>query len=278
MIWTRGRVVPEDRPIVDPRDRVFEHGLGLFETMRTWQGRPVLLDRHLDRMRRSADALGIPIDPADLPDARAVAELIAAESIAGDARLRLVATGGEPGRGIASAVWLRAWAWEGPTGPIETPPARLGMSRAVDPLDRLAGHKTFNYWRKQLDFQDARREGHDDVVYRDPDGRPWESGRANLFIVEGDGLVTPGPAGPFLPGVMRALVIEVADRLGLDVDERPVDPAIVERAAEVFLTNATRGIVAVGRLGDRDYPAPGPMTLRIWAGVEAWLARGGDPR
>lgn len=284
MIWTRGRLVPDDRPLVDPRDRVFEHGLGLFETLRTWQGRPALLDRHRARMQRSADALGLPLDPADLPDAQAVDELIAAESIAGDARLRVVATGGDPASGRASSVWLRATPWDQPTGPAESRPARLGGSRLVDPLDPLAGHKTLNYWRKQLDFRDAQRAGCDELIYRDPAGRFWESGRANLFFVEGDRLVTPGPDGPFLPGVMRALVIELAGPLGLAVDERPVDRAIVERATEVFLTNATRGIVAVGGieaaggLVDLDYPAPGPLTLRIWAGVEAWLARGGDPR
>ena len=54
MIWVGGRIVPDDALTVSVRDRTFEHGLGLFETLRTWGGRATLLDRHKSRMLRSA--------------------------------------------------------------------------------------------------------------------------------------------------------------------------------------------------------------------------------
>ena len=77
MIWFRGEVVPDEAVRISALDRTFEHGLGLFETFRTWNGRPTLLPRHLERMRRSARELGLVLDPADLPDDRAVTQLIA---------------------------------------------------------------------------------------------------------------------------------------------------------------------------------------------------------
>ncbi len=79
MIWVAGRIVPDDELKVSVLDRTFEHGLGLFETLRTWNGRAVLLGRHLARLSRSAEELGLPLDPAALPDAGAVADLLRAE-------------------------------------------------------------------------------------------------------------------------------------------------------------------------------------------------------
>src|SRR5271166_3903504 len=98
MIWAWGELVADDALMVSALDRTFEHGLGLFETFRTWNGHPTLLDRHLERMERSAGELGLALDPKQLPDARAVEELIAASTsslAAGDdARLRLTLSGG----------------------------------------------------------------------------------------------------------------------------------------------------------------------------------------
>ncbi len=75
MIWVGGAVVPDDALRISVTDRTFEHGLGLFETLRTWNGHAPLLDRHLARMTGSARALGLPLDPDALPDAGAVAAL-----------------------------------------------------------------------------------------------------------------------------------------------------------------------------------------------------------
>ena len=61
MIWVHGEIVPDDALGISVLDRTFEHGLGLFETFRTWNGHATLLDRHLDRLTRSAHELGLPL-------------------------------------------------------------------------------------------------------------------------------------------------------------------------------------------------------------------------
>ena len=53
-IWVRGRVVPDESLRISVLDRTFEHGLGLFETLRTWNGYPTLLARHVERLKRSS--------------------------------------------------------------------------------------------------------------------------------------------------------------------------------------------------------------------------------
>ena len=94
MIWVRGQIVADEALTISVLDRTFEHGLGLFETFRTWNGHPTLLPRHLDRLSRSAGELGLPLDRADLPDAAAVADLLRAEGRSGDAMLRITLSGG----------------------------------------------------------------------------------------------------------------------------------------------------------------------------------------
>ena len=75
MIWARGEILPDDGLSLPVADRAFEHGLGLFETLRTWAGRPSTLEAHRARMLRSAEALGLFVEPESFPDARAVARL-----------------------------------------------------------------------------------------------------------------------------------------------------------------------------------------------------------
>ena len=90
-------------------DRTFEHGLGLFETLPHLERPPELLDRHIERMKRSARELDLPLDDDQLPDARAVSDLIEANrdsSAPGqDVRLRLTLSGG---RATTTPVSLRS--------------------------------------------------------------------------------------------------------------------------------------------------------------------------
>jgi branched-subunit amino acid aminotransferase/4-amino-4-deoxychorismate lyase len=99
MIWHDGRIIPADDLKVGIDDRVFEHGLGLFETLRTWDGRAPLLSRHLDRLRASARELGIELDRVPLPDRDAVTDLLDAVELGGSVLLRLTLTAGS-GRGL----------------------------------------------------------------------------------------------------------------------------------------------------------------------------------
>jgi branched-subunit amino acid aminotransferase/4-amino-4-deoxychorismate lyase len=273
MIWVGGRIVPDDALAVSALDRAFEHGLGLFETFRTWNGLPTLLDRHLARLKRSAAELGLPLDPATLPDAAAVAALIGAEQVEGDASLRITLTGGRS-RTEGSILWMRAT-------PLP-PPIRPEGAR-VDPDactvagdDPLARHKSLNYWRKRLAYEQARARGFDEVFCRTAEGSLWEGSRTNVFLVESATLTTPALAGPIVPGVMRSLVLQHARGLpGVVQEDSTVATARLRSADEVFLTNSVRGIIPVARAGRWTWQAPGPRTQRLWASVSAWLERGG---
>jgi branched-chain amino acid aminotransferase/4-amino-4-deoxychorismate lyase len=76
---------------------------------------------------------------------------------------------------------------------------------------------------------------------------------------------------------MRGLILELA--AGLDIPAREAPLGILDplfQPTEVFLTNSVRGVVPVARWGDARFPAPGPVTHRLWEATSRWLETGGD--
>jgi branched-subunit amino acid aminotransferase/4-amino-4-deoxychorismate lyase len=277
MIWVRGEILEEGALQVSVLDRAFEHGLGLFETFRTWNGHATLLPRHLARMQRSAAELGLPLELSQLPDARAVGELIAANHASlpngRDVRIRITVSGGlATAPPLDSVLWMTA-------GALAAPMERLGavIDRFIDVAadDPLARHKTLNYWRKRIAHDQALAAGADEVLCVGSSRNILEATRSNVFLVEGQRLCTPSLDAPLLPGVMRAAVLEQAARLGLEVHERPLPLERISGASEAFLTSSVRGMLPIARLMNAKLPAPGPVTRRLWADLGRWLESGG---
>lgn len=271
MIWTRGTIVADDALRISVLDRALEHGLGLFETLRTWRGRPSLLSRHLDRLKRSADELRIPIDPTHLPNAADVRALLAADGRDGDALLRITLSGGTSAT-EGSTLWMKS----APLPP--SPPAsgyRLGPTAPARP-DKLAGYKSLNYWPYRLCYEEARAARFDECLMVDPTGAILEGSRTNIFFVVEGKLATPPADGRITPGIMRGLVIERARALGIVVEERRPSLADAKgRAEEIFLTNAVRGVIPVGQWGEAVFPTPGAITKRLGEDLAGWLESGG---
>jgi branched-chain amino acid aminotransferase len=271
VIWVAGRIVRDDEFTISVLDRTFEHGLGLFETLRTWNGEAVLLAQHVERLCASANALGLPLDPSGLPDDDAVDALLHAEHAEGDVVLRITLSGGTSEAGSART-WMRA---------LPLPPALRHGGAVVTIGDgsaqrdsRLARHKTLNYWERRLAYEAAQQRGYDESISAAPNGTLWEGSRTNLFLVEGDSLVTPAESGPIVPGVMRRTVIALAaERLPLAVREEDHGLTATQlfEAEEVFLTNSVRGIIPVASAhhhrawpdATRRWPAPGRWTQRL---------------
>jgi branched-subunit amino acid aminotransferase/4-amino-4-deoxychorismate lyase len=271
MIWVRGQILADDALQISVLDRTFEHGLGLFETCRTWNSHPTLLPRHLRRLRRSAAELDLALDPANLPDSQAVRDLLIADGREGDAVLRITLSGGVSASS-AGALWMRSFPLPQPIGGEGITLGPTSMAQGVP----LAGHKTLNYWQNRLMFDDARGKGCDESLTISADGIVWEGSRSNIFVVIDGELLTPPCDGRVLPGIMRAVVLEQAVQLGLNVRETPlrlVDPSF--RPREVFLTNSVRGIMPVGQWGAARYPTPGTIARRLWDEILPWLESGG---
>jgi branched-subunit amino acid aminotransferase/4-amino-4-deoxychorismate lyase len=281
MIWVRGAIVPDDELKISVLDRTFEHGLGLFETLRTWNGHPTLLGRHLERMKRSAAELRLPLEPADLPDSEAVAALLRAEGHDGDRMLRITMSGGLS-ESSGAVVWMRS----APLPADRPKGVWIGEPWVQDDDDPLAAHKSLNYWRRRRIYERALADGFDEAVSMISDCTVSEGTRTNIFLIRGDRIETPmltrphwdgrTLVRPIVPGIMRGLVLERAGRSGLTAVECALDSFEFQRADEVFLTNSVRGIIAVSRFHRRDFVHPPVVTLRLWRDIRTWLESGGN--
>jgi branched-subunit amino acid aminotransferase/4-amino-4-deoxychorismate lyase len=169
-------------------------------------------------------------------------------------------------------VWMTA-------GPLPSPlpgqGAVINRCIIVDHNDPLARHKTLNYWRNRLAHESAILEGDDEVLTVTADNTICEASRSNVFLVDGPRLQTQSSSGPLLAGIMRLVVMEQAERLGLVVDEHPLPLDAIRTSREAFLTNSVRGIIPISRILDQELPAPGPVTRRLWSATLTWLESGG---
>lgn len=244
VVWHQGRIRESSEIRVDLADPVFEHGLGLFETFRSWNDRAPLLTRHLERLARSSAELGLaPLAESDLPTAESVRALLGRAGLA-DARLRITRTSGSSS--LAPKLWLRC-------DPLVSSASRIAYTLIecpwrIDRRDPLTQYKTLNYWQRRRAFEFAQGQNADEALLFDVNGNPCEGSRANLFLIVGSTLVTPPLSGPIVPGIMRAVVTETARAEGWHVEERNLDAHDFERASEVFLTNSVRGIMPVGQI------------------------------
>jgi branched-chain amino acid aminotransferase len=274
--WLNGRLLQSpDEPAISALDHGIIVGDGVFETVKVELDQPFALTRHLDRLVRSAEGLGI-----GSPDLGAIREGVAATLDGQDlafGRIRVTVTSGRGplgsprgNHGLTTVVIAE---------PSERPPSVSQI--ATVPWTRneqgaLKGLKTTSYAENALMVEYALGRGASEAVMANNAGQLCEGTGANIMYVIGDQLVTPTlDAGP-LAGVTRALVLEWCAG-ELDVVERDAPIDILQTADEVILVGTTRDVQAISRVDDREVAAPGPITAKaqeIWA-REA--AKGIDP-
>jgi 4-amino-4-deoxychorismate lyase len=267
MLWRDGVAQPSDARL----DRGLEFGDGLFETIAVIEGRPRLLERHLERLALGCARLGIEVPPcAPLGD-----ELVAAARRPGTGLLKLLVTRGDGGGGYGADPAARARRWLAALPARERPPvyARDGVAvrllatrLAEQPL--LAGLKHLNRLeqvlaRRELDAGPAAQEG----LLRDVHGRLVCGTMSNVYAVLDHRLVTPALGRAGVAGVMRAALLDAWRAAGAAIEVRDVEPAELDGASELFLSNALIGVWPVASLGARRF-APGPYARQ----AQAWIA------
>lgn len=262
---------------VSVQDRGLHYGDGVFETLAVRDGEPLCWGPHLDRLRAGCQRLGIPCpDPSQLlGEARQVSQERP------HAVLKLLVTRGVGGRGyrppgkptpsrvVASYPWPeypRASTHHGVS--VRVCDTRLGRNPS------LTGIKHLNRLEQVL----ARAEWTDPDIAEglmlDMEGQVIEGTMSNLFMVRERRLLTPELGSAGIPGIMRALIMESAGSMGLEVTEASLKLADLGSADELFLCNSIFGVWPIRRLSGKRY-AIGPLSLRMRERLTAMGVIGG---
>jgi branched-chain amino acid aminotransferase len=251
LLWVNGKLLPVGQAALDPRDRGFTLGDGLFETMRARGGAVLRIERHLSRLRAGAAVLELSPLPKDESLKDAIGKTLAANELA-EAAVRLTISRGVPeNRGLLPepepkpSLVIHAEPFAGYPAELYDRGARALISRIPrnerSPLARI---KSLNYLDNVLARREAEARGADDALLLNTAGDLASASAANLFLLLDGALITPSVTSGALPGTVRELVVaDLAPRVGLEVVERAVRPEELRAAEEALLTNALMGIV-----------------------------------
>lgn len=262
LIFLNGQFVPEERAVVSVLDRGFLYGDGLFETLRIFNGKPAFWNQHLERLERGAEFLKIKIPFAPETLRGFVDELIAKNKMP-DALLRLTLSRGVGPRGY-SPKGARS-----PTFVMSLHPAPsldasprwklITSSHRLPANEALAQFKTCNKLPQILARAEADAAGADEALLLNTDGFVVEGASSNLFWIESETICTPPLMSGILPGVTRAVVLEICRSLNLKAREARITTKDLHNTDGIFLSLSSFGIVEAKSLDDescRESPLP----------------------
>lgn len=269
---------------------VFDHGLlygdGVFEGIRAYNGRVFKLREHIDRLYNSAKVimLSIPMDKDQMTEA--VLEACRQNQIR-EGYIRLVVTRGVGSLGlnpfvcrqpqviiIADKIQLYPPEVYEQGLSIITVPTTRNHPNAVNPAI-----KSLNYLNNILAKIEAVNAGAQEAVMLNPEGYVAECTGDNIFVVRGGVLFTPPIYAGALPGITRAVVIELAKAHGLQLAECMMTRYDLYVADEVFLTGTAAEIVPVTRVDGRVISdgKPGPLTRMLEQAYRRLTSESGVP-
>jgi len=276
-----GRITDGEHATISVFDHGFLFGEGVYETLRTYNGEPFLFDRHMNRLRNSADLIMLDVPFSDDEFLRRSAEAMAAAGLGrhGDrtdeAYVRILLT-----RGIGELTYDPA-ATPHPSLVIIVKPLPVPAARDFDKgvkvcmVDIIRNHprsvnpaiKSNNLLNNALCMQQAMRNGGVEGVFRNYRGELSECSQSNLFIVKNGMARTPALDAGLLPGITRAFVFEVGAALGIKVEQAVLKDDDLFDADEAFFTSTTKELMPIVHVDNRTIGAgvPGPVTKKLLA-------------
>ena len=278
-----GSISGERDAAISVFDHGFLYGEGVYETLRTYNGRPFLYDRHMRRLRRSAEMIVLNVPFSDDEMAARIGETTAAANLGrAEAYIRVLLT-----RGIGDLTYDPK-ATPTPSvviivKPHVDPPAEAfekGVKVCLSPIMR--NHpgsvnpmiKSNNLLNNALAMQEALRRGGAEAIMRNYRGELTECTQSNLFIVKNGAALTAPVAAGLLPGITREFVFEIGKDTGVSVRDEVLHDEDLFAANECFLTSTTKEIVPIVQVDDRKIGpgVPGAVTKRLLEGLRkrAW--------
>jgi branched-chain amino acid aminotransferase len=255
----------------EARIPVLDHGLlfgdSVYETLRTYEGKPFLFSRHFARLEHSAGAIDL-----KLPWSKSkTIDEIKKTLLTGECRIRLVVTRGvgELGPDIETctdpAVIIIVV-------PLVALPERVYeqgvdviVSSSVRRSARFADIKTGSLIHQVLARREAKSKHAFEAILLTPDEKLSDGITSNIYLVSNGKLLTPAPGAGIVEGITRGVILDLAREKGLEVVEGFFDPFEINQADEMFLTSSTREIVPIISVDSKTIGSgtPGPVTMML---------------
>lgn len=275
LVFLNGQLVPEEQAVVSVFDRSFLYGDGLFETIRVSRGKPFRWAQHFERLQRSALFLGLKVPYTADELRRSARELIEKNQLP-DSLLRL---------NISRGVGPRGYSPKGadsptvvmsvhPLPPDYTPPGwrLVTSSYRIAANDTVAQHKTTSKVFQVVAKAEAEAKGADEALILNSNGEILEASSANLFWIYRDAVYSTPTALGVLPGITRAVILEICQTMGIPTRKKILRPDALMRSEGVFVSLSSRGVIPVVEL-DGQSLATSPIVEKLQIAYGELLAK-----
>ncbi|PCJ45050.1 MAG: branched-chain-amino-acid transaminase [Moraxellaceae bacterium] len=269
--WINGkRCLPADAKL-----SIFDHGVlygdGIFEGIRFYQHKSLLLNEHLERLRLSAKGIDLDL-PYSTDELAQSIENLCQHATFSAGYIRLVVTRGEGALGLnplgcgpANVFIILAELGMMPTDAIQKgittiiAKTRRTSPSAIDPTI-----KSLNYLNNILAKQEANRAGVNEAILLNDDGNVAEAVAENIFIYTTGKLITPPCSDGALNGITRSVILRLADQAGISTVIRSISESELIAADEIFLSGTGAELVPVRLVnGVTIKQCPGPIFIAL---------------
>ncbi len=233
--------------LLSPGQVGFMNGWGVFSTLRVSEGVLFAYERHYERMKKDAERMHVPFELSAQDLQRLLLSLVDANE-AFNATLRV------------AIVRNRGGLFEGPrvdreadliafTADLASWGAGVKLSYAANVrygASPFAGAKITSWAENLTLYEEAHRQGFDEMLLLNEEGEISECTSANIFCIQERSVWTPPlESSGCLPGVTRAILLEEIQLPGISVAERELTPSDLEECDQVFITSTTRDLLPV---------------------------------
>jgi branched-chain amino acid aminotransferase len=247
-------------------------GWGVFSTLHVADGVLFAWERHWARMAKDAALLRVPLPDSERARLRLL-ELVEANR-AYNATLRVAVVRNTGG------------IWEGPptgrasdlialTADLKDWGAGVKLSYVEQARHAgcvFAGAKILSWAMNLTWVEEAHERGFDEVILLNERGEVSECTSANVFIANSNSVWTPPLSSGCLPGVTRDILLHEIQEPGIEIGEKTLFPADVERADDVFITSTTRALLPVLQINGKKVGGRGGAHHRLQAAFESYVA------
>lgn len=254
-IYINGKVLPMEEAVISPYDHGFMYGLGAFETFRTYNGFPYLIDEHMKRLHEALNELNINAVINTEHVIETVQTLLQKNKL-DDAYFRLNVSAGN------GDIGLQTDPYENPVMILFTKPLPQSMALAKELVmlktvrntpegeQRLKSHHYLNSILGKRELTDpVRQEG----VFLTEQGFISEGTVSNLFWYKDGTMFTPGLSTGILNGITRKWVLNASEKLNIPFETGNYKINELHDADEVFLTNSIQELVPVNRFEQKHF-------------------------
>lgn len=276
VVYLNGQYMASEAAKISPMDRGFLFGDGIYEVVPSYGGRFVGLTLHLERMFSGLKAIGIK-PSLSINAFKTICTELAEQNGNGNLGIYIqISRGAAPVRqhGFSDALMptVFAYAFEIPPMPNADTPHFFKVNTQVDARWQKRHIKSTSLLGNVLHYQTSKEAGFDEALLFNHDDELTEAAACNVFVVKDSVIKTPLLDNQKLPGITRAMIIDVVvNHSDYTLEEGVISRAEVVAADEIWITSSSKQIAPVNQIDDSQIGDG--KTYPVWYHIQQLFTR-----